>query len=68
MDDLTNKQKDTLVFIKEFNNQKGYQPTIREIAKAMGVSHPAAYDRLLLIEKKGYIELTGESRAIRILK
>lgn len=43
-------------------------PTMREIAQTMGYkSDNAAYEHLRAIAKKGYIELGGKSRGIRLL-
>jgi repressor LexA len=54
---ITAKQKKFLDFIKDFTEAKGYPPTIREIAKGVGVSSPATVksmiDRLI---QKGYLK------------
>jgi repressor LexA len=53
---VTEKQKKCLDFIKHFIEVNGYPPTIREIAKGLGVSSPATVksmiDRLI---QKGYV-------------
>ncbi len=54
---LTKKQKRVLDFIKRFMQEKKQSPYIREIQDACGiVSYKSAVDKLLALEKKGYIK------------
>ena len=56
MNDLTDKQKECLIIINLFIKHKGYSPTVREIAKEMGLNSPATtYHHLKLLREKGYI-------------
>lgn len=54
---LTNKQKTVLDYLRNFIDEKGYPPTIREIASGIGAKSPSTVQMYLetLIEK-GYIE------------
>lgn len=65
---LTDHQREVLKFIVGFNGKSGFQPSMREIAEHFNVSVSSVRSLLLLIERKGIIELTGQSRGIRILK
>ena len=65
---LTEIQQGTLDYIAGHIEEHGYAPSIREIAAACGGVKPnAVADRLVALERKGYISRTnGKARAIRI--
>lgn len=69
MIELTNKQNEVLKYIKKYVVTNGYPPTVREIAKAMGVSSPATiHAHLSNLEEKGVIKKeTTKNRAIELL-
>lgn len=54
---LTEKQKGVYDFIKEYMEKNDRAPYIREIQEGCGiVSYKGAVDKLLALEKKGYIK------------
>lgn len=59
---LTPRQKDVLDFIKHYLNQKGYSPSLDEIATHFGISIPSIHQHIELIKKKGYLK-KGESQS-----
>ena len=62
METLTPRQADTLNCIKNYMVSHGYPPTVREIAKILGVSSPATIQvHLDILAKKGYIK-KGDNR------
>lgn len=66
---LTEKQKKILEYIENFIKLYGYPPSIRDICKDFEISSPRGVAKHLeSLEKKGYIERTGVSRGIRVLK
>lgn len=67
-DDLTHRQAAILEFIKKETLIKGYPPTVREIAAAMGLSSPATvHSHLATLEKKGYIKRdSSKQRALEV--
>ncbi len=67
--DLTKRQKEILDFLKNFINQNGYPPTLREIAYHFGLNGPRGPQKVLkALEGKGYIrKVRGSSRAIEVL-
>src|SRR4030042_1703071 len=68
--DLTSKQKAVFDFLKKNLREKGFPPTLREIASHFGLRGPKAPQKTLqILEKKGYIRrVPGGSRAIEILR
>ena len=64
---MTEQQKKILRFIKSYNAENGYQPSVREMADHMGFkSTNAVHEHLVKMEKEGVLELTNQPRAIRI--
>lgn len=66
---LTMRQKAVFDFIKQFMQEKKQSPYIREIQDACGiVSYKSAVDKLLALEKKGYIKRTlNKHRSIELV-
>jgi len=69
MEDLSNRQQQILNFIMQEINQKGYPPSVREIAKAVGLSSPSTvHSHLTTLEEKEYIRKDPtKPRAIEVL-
>jgi repressor LexA len=68
-DELTERQEEVFEFLKGFLREKGFPPTLREIASHFGLKGPKAPQKTLnILERKGYIrKVPGGSRAIEIL-
>jgi len=68
-EDLTSTQKKVLIFLKDFLREKGFPPTLREIAFHFGLRGPKAPQKTLnILERKGYIRrVPGFSRGIEII-
>src|SRR4030043_1193465 len=66
---LTPTQEKVFDFLKYFLREKGFPPTLREIASHFGLKGPKAPQKTLnILERKGYIrKVPGGSRAIEIL-
>jgi repressor LexA len=69
MKELTPKQEKVFSFLKDYLLEKGFPPTLREIASHFGLKGPKAPQKTLtILERKGYIrKVPGGSRAIEIL-
>lgn len=69
MEELSDRQQQILNFVMEEINQKGYPPSVREIAKAVGLSSPSTvHSHLETLEEKGYIRKDPtKPRAIEVL-
>ncbi len=67
--ELTTTQEKVLNFLKNFLREKGFPPTLREIASHFGLKGPKAPQKTLaILERKGYLRrVPGGSRAIEIL-
>jgi len=67
--ELTSRQKEVFEFLKDFLQERGFPPTLREIASHFGLRGPKAPQKTLnILERKGYIrKIPGGSRAIEIL-
>jgi repressor LexA len=67
--ELTPTQEKVFEFLKDFLREKGFPPTLREIASHFGLKGPKAPQKTLnILERKGYIrKVPGGSRAIEIL-
>lgn len=69
MKTLTIKQKMVYEAIEMFIKENGYSPTLREIAKMINIDVHSAFDRVLILERKGYISTkNGKQRTIRLLR
>ncbi len=69
MENLTNRQKDVLDYVKSYIVSHGYPPTVREIGSALGINSPATiHAHLKNLEKKGIIRKdNSKNRAIELL-
>jgi len=67
--ELTPTQEKVFEFLKDFLRERGFPPTLREIASHFGLRGPKAPQKTLtILERKGYIrKVPGVSRAIEIL-
>lgn len=67
--ELTPIQQRVFNFLKDYLGEKGFPPTLREIASHFGLRGPKAPQKTLnILARKGYIrKIPGGSRAIEIL-
>lgn len=68
--ELTNRQRLILKMISETTAERGFPPTVREIADAVGLRSPASVThQLQVLERKGFIRRDPNSpRAMEILQ
>jgi repressor LexA len=69
MQGLTKRQEQTLDFIRQSIQERGYPPTLREIGESMGIrSTNGVNDHLRALERKGYLRREDmKSRALRLV-
>lgn len=67
-DDLTERQTEVLTFLRDFTEENGYPPTLKEIGTHLGIRNPnGTRNHLLALERKGFIEKGADrSRALRM--
>ena len=67
---LTSTQEKVLYFVGDYLGEKGFPPTLREIASHFKLKGPKSPQKTLsILERKGYIRrVPGSSRAIEILE
>src|SRR6185295_7298963 len=67
---LTERQRDILNFIKEFQNERGVAPTHREICDHFGFSsYGTVYKHLSLLQKKGLIKRDwNQKRGVEVVE
>ncbi len=69
MKKVTIKQLQVLEGIEWFINKNGYSPTIKELALLLKSDNRSVFEKLMLLESKGYIKTSpGKSRSIVVLK
>ena len=67
---LTKRQAQTLDFIRQSIEERGYPPTLREIGESMGIrSTNGVNDHLRALERKGYLRREDmKSRALKLVE
>ncbi|MCC6214573.1 MAG: transcriptional repressor LexA [Polyangiaceae bacterium] len=70
MQGLTKRQEQTLTFIRQSIEERGYPPTLREIGVFMGIrSTNGVNDHLRALERKGYLRREDmKSRALKLVE
>lgn len=69
MKKLSIKQIQVLEAIEYFINQNGVSPTYREIASLLNCDVRQVFEKVSLLEQKGYIStINGKARTIKIIK
>lgn len=53
--ELTQRQRETLVWVKDFIQENGMPPTVREIGGAFGIKSSSVFDLLAVLERKGHL-------------
>ena len=65
---LTKRQRQILSYIESFYQENSYAPSIRDIARMHDCSVKGAYDHILALEKKGFIERSERRSRSIVLK
>ena len=59
---LSRRQRETLEWVKDFIQEHGMSPTVREIGAAFGTKSSSVFDMLMVLERKGYLR-RGDRKA-----
>jgi len=62
-DEISERQRNTLLAIRNFLLRKKFPPTMQELAGILGISHASAHEQVTRLVRKGY--LTREPRKAR---
>jgi repressor LexA len=66
--ELSARQRQVLELLQHFVTGRGYPPSLRELAQALGISLSAAHHYLQTLERKGYVRRDpARPRAIELL-
>ncbi len=65
---LTEKQRRLLNHLIRSVETDGTQPTFHELAVGFCVSESSVYSTFKVLERKGFVELTGRARGVKLLK
>ncbi len=64
---MSQKQHETVDYISEFTEVKGYPPTNVEVGKWFGITAQAAGRRIKRLENRGFVRRTpGVMRSVRV--
>lgn len=63
------RRKEIVAWISKFAKKNGFNPTLDEIAEAVGLSKTAVRHHLATLQKEGKVTHTpGKYRSLRVLK
>ena len=68
MKGITERQASVLHLLITMSRDRGFPPTVRELADRLGITNKAVHDHLRALQSKGFIEIEAKiSRGIRVL-
>ena len=67
MKDLTEKQRNVLEFIENFQEQHGMAPTVAEISEYFGIKSSTAFAHLKALERKKELSRSSKARSINLM-
>ncbi len=56
VEEITDPQRRTLGELRRFTRQRGFPPTIQELADILGISTPSVYAQVSQLVRKGYVK------------
>ena len=66
--DITERDKDVLLFIQSFIYEHQYSPSINEICKGVFLSKPVVRKHLLRLVEHGYLSITPKTARSIVVK
>ena len=58
---FTERDKEVLLFIQDYQYHHGYSPTVRDIARSLFISTTTAQRRLCRLVEMGYLSITPKT-------
>jgi repressor LexA len=69
VEEISDPQRSTLKEIRRFTNQRGFPPTMKELADILGISHASAHGQVNQLVRKGYLKREPrKARGIAIVR
>jgi len=69
VEEITDTQINTLKEIRRFTNQRGFPPTMKELADTLGISHASAHGQVNQLVRKGYLKREArKARGLAIVR
>jgi repressor LexA len=69
VEEITDTQINTLKEIRRFTNQRGFPPTMKELADILGISHASAHGQVNQLVRKGYLKREArKARGLAIVR
>ena len=66
---ITDHQANTLRVICKIIDEKGLPPTVKELSKALGISHASAHEQIAQLVRKGYLKKEArKARSIVVIR
>ena len=63
---LTRKQRRVLDLIRDFVDENGYSPSVRELGELLGLAPATVQQHLDALQTKGYIDRTGAAHGVTL--
>lgn len=64
---LTRKQHEVLEAARALERRRGYTPSVRELARELGLSAATVQEHLVALERKGHVRRTGNAFGLQLL-
>jgi repressor LexA len=68
LDPLTRKQKKVLNTFEEFSTERGYRPSVAELAAELDLAKSTVHFHLMALARKGYLQHREHGRGVRMLE
>ena len=60
--------KQIIEYIKTYGIEHGYLPTTRDVADGLNITHPRAFYRFKVLEKRGWLKRDGQKYSVKGLR
>ena len=64
---LTRKQAEVLEAAERLERERGYAPSVRELARELSLSAPTVQEHLVALERKGFVRRSGAAFGLEVL-
>lgn len=64
----TAPQLELMLALQDYTDRQGQQPTYQQLGDMLGITRNAVHLRMMGLRDRGFVALTGQPGAVRILK